>query len=59
MMLIRIYHLWWAQDVHDEVTISFGSSKYSAGDATTAHEHLTTAVPTGHGWIITDGGQEV
>lgn len=48
---------WGAQEVQNGVTINFGNSLYSAGDAATARAHLVD-VETGHSWVITDGGQE-
>ncbi len=49
---------WSSQDVYDGRTFHGGYSTYSAGPATAARLHLTTPTPTGHGWTITDGGQE-
>ena len=42
---------WSGQTVQSNITVSFGTSKYSSS-ATTARDHLVTT----HGWTITDGG---
>lgn len=49
---------WEAQSVHNTITISFGTSKYTAGGtAAAARAHLVLATGSGgHGWTITDGG---
>jgi len=46
---------WSAQSLQSGVVFSGGSSKYSAGTAATARQHMITS----HGWTITDGGQYV
>jgi hypothetical protein len=44
---------WEAQDVNNDVEISFGTSTYSVGAATTAHDALVSD----HSWVIVSGGQ--
>jgi len=43
---------WAAQAVQNSVTFDAGAAHYSAGDPTTAHDHLTGT----HSWSISDGG---
>jgi surface protein len=43
---------WAAQAVQNSVAVNAGTAHYSAGDPTTAHDHLTGT----HSWTISDGG---